>query len=951
MATDSAATLLERERELDELRAALEQAREGGGRAVLIEGPAGAGKTSLLEAATDAAADAEMAILRARAGELERDFAYGVVRQLVEPAIARASEPERARLFEGAARLAEPMFEPPEAGQQPSTGDSAFSMLHGLHWLLDNLAEQRPVAIVVDDLHWSDAESLRFLNYLAPRLAELPVAVLASARSGEPAGPDLTRLAAGPETTVLRPRPLSTGATANLCRRRLGEGISPELASACRRATGGNPFFLDALLREVGERGIAPDSPDAAGVHEIGPASVADSVLLRLAGKPQRVTRLVRAVAVLGDGAGLAEAAQLAGLAEPEAVKASDELAAVAILGGGDGLEFSHPIVREAIYADIGPRQRAEAHGLAAGILAERGAPDERIAAQIVATDPVGDPHRVELLRRVAQESLRRGGPTAAVALLSRALAEPPPDDVRAAVLLELGSAELRLGGPESGAHLYEAIGLLRDPSLIAVATREHANALAMPGDYDGAVATLRSGIDLVEAEDQELALLLEAEMAAKALQASPGVRREAAERLQSRAELEGATPGERLVLASLAFERARASESSSEAAALIERALGGGRLLGEQDTDVAGPFYALARALLCTDALDLARECLDQALADARERGSIPATGYVLAHRAWGAMRQGSLPQAEADARTALEVLASQEIRLGTAFALAGLLEVLIERGEIDEAERELADSYFAEEIPAGMVSNNLLEVRGAIYMIRGRPREAYEDLLEFGRRDEQSGAANPLSSRWRSRAALVLDALGERARARLTADEDLERARTWGAASGIGIALRARGLLEDDGERALELLAEGVEAARTSPARLELARNLIELGAALRRANRRSDARGRLEEGLVLAERCGGRALATRARTELRAAGGPTSDPLADGVEQLTASELRVAELAAEGHSNPEIAQALFVTRKTVETHLGRVYRKLGLAGRGELPGALADEPPAEP
>ena len=150
------------------------------------------------------------------------------------------------------------------------------------------------------------------------------------------------------------------------------------------------------------------------------------------------------------------------------------------------------------------------------------------------------------------------------------------------------------------------------------------------------------------------------------------------------------------------------------------------------------------------------------------------------------------------------------------------------------------------------------------------------------------------------------------------------------------------------EDGAGAVDRLREAAEVLERSPARLEHARALTDLGAALRRANRRVEARSALQDGLELASRCGARPLAELARTELRAAGGRSSDPGGTGVEQLTASERRVAELAAEGHSNPEIAQALFVTRKTVETHLGHVYGKLGISGRGELSRALAEQTP---
>jgi DNA-binding CsgD family transcriptional regulator len=918
-------------------------AQEGSGRIVLVEAAAGLGKSSLLAAASETAAHAGITCLRARATELERDFAYGCVRQLLEPAVATATGAERDRLFEGAAALAEGVFGPSGAdGASAPSATSTFSMLHGLYWLFSNVADEGPLAVVVDDIHWSDAESLRFLTYLAPRLSGVPVAVLASTRSGERITDDVARLAAGPETIVVRPRPLSTGATATLCKRALGPDVSPEFAAACREATGGNPFFLEALLREAVERGFSTDAAGAARVRSSGPPAVAQAVLLRLSGAPDSATKLVRAGAVLGDGASVGEVAQLAGLSEAEAARAADLLTTLALLWPADRLEFAHPIVREAVYADIGPRHRVEAHALAAEILASNGASEERIAAQIAKTEPAGDPHRVELLRRVAADALVRGAPAGAVAWLRRALAEPPADGLRAEVLLELGTAELRRGDPESVEHLEAALELTREPRPLAIAARQLANALSMSGDADRAVEVIESAVALVEPQERELGLLLEAELAAKAQQAGLEARAPAAARLERHADLAGDTPGERLVLASVAFERARASESATEAAAHIERALAGDPLPGEREIDVAGPFYALAVGLLATDALDLAQACLEQALADAEARASIPAMGYLLAHRGWASMRQGAVADAEADARTALELLTSHDIRLGSAFALALLVEALIEADESDEARRALDAGDVEDEIPPGLATNDLLHARAMLRLAEGEPRKAVDDLVEFGRRDELWGAANPLASRWRSRASLALAAAREADEARRMAADDLERARRWGAASGIGVALRAVALVESEAART-DRLGEAVQVLEGSPARLEHARALVDLGAALRRANSRADARAILEQGLDLAARCRARALVGRARTELRAAGGPTADPDASGLDQLTASERRVAELAAEGRSNPEIAQALFVTRKTVETHLGRVYRKLDIPGRGKLAHAL--------
>jgi DNA-binding CsgD family transcriptional regulator len=805
------------------------------------------------------------------------------------------------------------------------------------------LAAEEPVALIVDDLHWADPETLRFLVYLAPRLDGLAIALLATTRPGEGDGDELARLSAAPETTLVRPAPLSVEATATLCERVLEDGVAPAFAEACCEATGGNPFFLEALLREARELGLPGDAGGAQRVRELGPAAVAQAVLLPLSGRPESATALVRAAAILGDGASLTEAAALAELPEEEAAGAADLLVTLGILTPADSLQFAHPIVRESVYADIGPRERARAHARAARLLAARGASDERIAAQIAESEPAGNQKRVELLRKVAADALLRGAPAAAATLLRRALAEPPAREVRAGVLVELGSAELRRGSADAITHLSEAVESISDTAAHAAAARQLASALTISGYADRGVEALEAAIDVVEPDDPELALLLEAELASVAWQASLETRAPAARRLEQRGDLEGSTPGERLVLASLACERARASESASEARALLEGALAGGRLLDEQKLDIVGPYYDLVLGLIAANAFDVAEASLEQALANARARESIPSVAYLTNRRGWMYLRRGTVDRAEADARTGLELLSSHAIPLGIPFAVALLMEALIEGGDADGAERALRGHSLPDAIEPGPTTNFLLRSRALLHMAQGRPEQGVEDMLEFGRRDELWGGASPLASRWRSHAAMALVALGDNEQARRLAEEDLERARRWGLAGGVGAALRALALAEG-GPRVVERLREAEAVHERSTARLEHARTLTELGAALRRANSRAEARGVLKRGLEIAESCGARAVAEKARTELRAAGGRSSDPDSDGVGQLTASERRVAELAAKGHSNPEIAQTLFVTRKTVETHLGHVYRKLGIAGRGELERALA-------
>jgi len=938
--TETEATFLERDRELQTLTALLHEARQERGQVALIDGPAGLGKTTLLKATATAAASLGFTCLRARACELERDFSYGCVRQLLEPVIAKASGAARERLFEGAAALALPLFER-SAIPSAAPADNTFSIIHGLYWLVNNLSRDSPVVFCIDDLQWADAESLRFLGHLAPRLDGLAVAAVASVRSPESATPDLARLFTSPEATIVRPEPLSVGAVATLCERRLGAIPAPDFAAACHAATGGNPLFLEMLLREAKELRFLTDAAEAARVRRFGPGAVARAVLLRLAGAPAAVTALVRAVAILGD-ASVVEASRLAGLAEDDAARAADLLVDLAILKEGERLEFAHPIVSQAIYEDIGVHERARAHAHAARVLSECGAAEERIATQIAAAEPIGDPARVGVLRRVASGALAKGAPAAAVTWLRRALAEPPPADIRAEVLYELGCAELRLAKPESMEHLSAAVAELRQAALLAPAVRQLANALSFSGHPERAIEAIEANVERIHSQNAELALVLEAELAAKALQASYQARDRTAERLARHRDLKGVTPGERLVLACQAFHQARASETSSDAVRCIERGLAIGGLIGEQQPDVVGPFYALTIGLLGTDALDLAGRYIELALTDARARGSIPATAFLIAHRGWFSLKGGAVAEAEADARTALDLMSTHDIQQGRRFAMALLIEALVENGQVESAARELSESGLDEDIPAGLAHNILLEARGLLRMAQGEVRKAIEDFTEFGRRDELWSAANPRASRWRSQVCASLVAMGEIIRARELAAEELALARGWGAASAIGLALRAAALAES-GTTCIDLLREAVQSLERSPARLEHARALADLGAALRRLNRRADARDVLRDALTLARACGADALADRVDTELRAAGGRSSDVEGSGIDRLTVSEKRVAMLAARGYSNPRIAQELFVTRKTVETHLGRIYDKLNIAGRAELGRAL--------
>ena len=389
--------LFERSEELARIESALAGACSGRGAFIVIEGPAGIGKTALLAAARTAAANRGMRVLRSRATELERDFAFGVVRQLFEPPLAEASELERADLLLGAGGVAAGLLGLPGAAavdRSSSSGvDPSFAILHGLYWLCANLAAAGPLCLVVDDAHWADAPSLRYLAFLLTRLEELDAALIVATRPREP-GTDADLLATvttEPSADVIRLRPLTRAAVAEFVESRLAALPDPIFVDACLRATRGSPFLLRVLVGALSEGGMAPTTEAARHVERIGARTVSRSIRLRLRRLPEHAGRLARALAVL-EQSDLLQAARLADLEAAEAADAAELLAAAGILEPGRPLTFIHPIVRRAICGELSAAERARDHRRAAAILAEQPRANERVAEHLLATEPAGAP-------------------------------------------------------------------------------------------------------------------------------------------------------------------------------------------------------------------------------------------------------------------------------------------------------------------------------------------------------------------------------------------------------------------------------------------------------------------------------------------------------------------------------------------------------------------------------
>jgi DNA-binding CsgD family transcriptional regulator len=339
------------------------------------------------------------------------------------------------------------------------------------------------------------------------------------------------------------------------------------------------------------------------------------------------------------------------------------------------------------------------------------------------------------------------------------------------------------------------------------------------------------------------------------------------------------------------------------------------------------------------SERLALAHELYTTALDDARARGNITGVAAISALRAMAAYRHGAVLDAEADANAALEIEESTGLH---DVALAYALLAAVERGATPAELDALAASTAALENLDAPPYSQLLYARGVVALQRKNPMRALQIFRSLDRLDVGWGAANPSVAPWRSGAALALAAIGDTAAAERLAAEEVERARGIGTPRSIGMALRALGMIVR-GERGVALLRDAVDALRHSEGQLERARALVELGAAIRRRGRRREARQELSEGYALAAQCGSQQLTGRARTELAAAGARPRRSAVVGVAALTPSERRVATLAAAGTMNREIAQTLFVTEKTVETHLSHAYAKLDVHSRRELEAAL--------
>jgi DNA-binding CsgD family transcriptional regulator len=860
--------------------------------------------------------------------------------------VAALDDDERERAFAGAAKLARPLFDEPGLEAEGASGDAGgFAVLHGLYWLVANLADRGPLALLVDDAQWADARSVRFVEYVAHRVAGQPVAVIAAARSGDPGRLDerLLGLERSAGAVIIEPPPLSAAAVRRLVRERLLSAPDEAFSQACLNATGGNPLFLGELLREVERRGVPPTADAAGVVTAVGPSALARLTLARLDAIGRDATGLAKAVAVLGDGAEPAMAAAMTGIDEGRVTAVADRLVGAAILVAERRLGFVHPIVRAAIYENMAPGERAVAHARAAEQLAAAAAPAERTAAHLLLAGPTGDRRRVATLAEAARIALVRGTPESAVRYLRRALEEPPPAGELQRLLLELGRVEHELHDHAAAEQHLGAALACPEIHVRAEAARWLARTLTSSGRPNEAVTRFRPAVDELAHDAPELALGLEAELLLTAWLAP--------------------RPHDETRLVLERFERLAAGFPRYVAIGRFHRALL--RLLEGATAAEIGDRIETALAATAIDPLDpsfgWAMRCLihserdeaglalvEPAIARARELGRLSQLPLLHAQRAQFLYARGAIADALAEAEIGLNAADGPHAALPLLHAVR--IDALRERGELDKAEAGLRRAGLAGIVGDGSPFGWLLASRCRLRLAQGRLQDARADYLKGVLLHQRLGASDIVHPDWRAYGALALARLGERGEAQAVAERQLKLARAFGAPRGLGTALIAAAATAE-AELALARLEEAQAVLEPSPARLVLAQALTDHGTLLRKLGRRADSRATLRRAITLADGCGATALAQRARAEVMTGGGRPPRLQSEGVAALTPAERRAADLAARGLPNREIAQQLFVTEKTVEVHLSRTYRKLGIRSRWQLApytASLADDTP---
>jgi DNA-binding CsgD family transcriptional regulator len=948
---DQPMPLLEREDPIAVWDSLVAASYDGNGGTVLVTGPPGIGKSRLLDECADRSRGEGVRTLRATASDMEQKFPYGVVRQLLESTILGMDLTERDRVLSGAAAHAAPLIlgEEVSANGDERKRDAAtdVSRAHALFWVISNLAEHQPLSIVIDDAHWSDTESLTWLLYLARRIQDLPVALLVSMRAAN--CEQLQHLQSLDNTSEIELSSLSRESVKRL----LSTWVYPNavvdeaFANAFAESSGGNPFFIHELAKALLDEGLESRSANAQTVSTKAPPRVSQMLLLRLGDLSEQAQALARSLAVLGGSSTLPIAAEHADIELDDALAAATELTESSLVRPSEELTFSHPIVRQAIYDSISPLEQGEMHRRAAHIKQRYAVGVERVAMHLLHTSAAAGDDIVGTLREASRCAVERGAPQAAVTYLQRAAQEPNIGELRDVLLIELADVASRAGLPEAATYLKDAIEVVNEPHARGLLQRDLGKILFALGRFDDSVKVLdRAMAELPDGIDENLSLELEAGWAAAVIFTARMREDDVRGRIENMVAKSTVpqTDAQRIALSHLAAMEMWTGHNRQQAIDLALCAWGEGALLREAGCDEPS-IWAITAALFGAEEYDKTIEVCEAVISEAQSFGSPLAFATANYVRAAVRMQQGRIVDALADVERALQS-ADEGWETFRASALAIRARCLYERGEVEEAQNSLVFAEDDEQRWERLLTFiPVWGMRGELKLIGNDPSGALDCFTKLGEvlTSYFGPNANPtFTTAWRSGSARAHAALGNLDEARRLSDEEIELARKWGSPRCLGHALRHRGRIS--GKAGVEWLEEAVKVLETSDAKLEHAHALVDLGTAMRAAGRRRDAHSILLLALDRADHAEALELAAKAREELAVLGARPRRARLTGARSLTPTELRVVQMAVDGMSNREIAEALFVTIHAVRFHLRNAYAKLGVETRDQLAGALA-------
>ncbi|WP_432176781.1 ATP-binding protein [Streptomyces sp. Tue6028] len=877
----ASASLWERDEEvatLEEAIGALRADSASSGSLLVFSGEAGLGKTALLAEARRIAESSGCTVWSARGGETVTSVPFNVVRQLLQPALVSLL-PEEAREYLGDwYDIAGPALGITEPGdRQPDPQ----GVCDGLVAAVRRLARRDwPLVLLIDDAHWADQETLRWLAAFAERLDDLSVLVVVARRPGGVSGESARLLDAVAATAlpIATLNALTPAAAAGLTRATLGEHADAPFCREVWAVTGGNPYETVELLAKVQDSDLEPAEGSAAELRDLNRSARGRGLVARLEGLGIDATRFAWAAAILGTGISLDLAAQLAGMQTDEAHRCTELLGAARILTRidpangqvGDGeLEFVHPLIATAVYRSIPDALRTAMHGQAAWAVTESGRGAAAASRHLLEVHPDDDPELVEQMREAAREHLAVGAPDAARRCLERALKEPPLPEVHARVLYELGCATLLTAPARTIGHLRAALerpGL--DDGMRVDAVFRLSQALLHNDQLEEAVRTVDAEADRLPPGPARMRLQAVHYMweGIHAGEERSGHSRGLAELVQT---CTGRDNSERALLILRGFDAMTRGENAEEVVELCDRALVNGRLapgLGWTDTEwgvelllMLGSAYAYA------DRLDRAESLFSEALRAYVKSGwsgghQSLANAYLgLAHR-----RRGRLTDAEHYQRESLRL--AERVGRGLPLywsATCGLIDTLLARGHVQEA-AEIAERYgFAPPYPSTIVLPDTRSVRGRLLIAAGRTKEGVNELEAAEKAAGARGHHNTVLAPWALDLARAL-ATEDPVRAAALSADARRQAERFGTDTAIGEALRCAAALET-GQRAVRLAAQAVTYLEASPCQYEHAAARVEYGILSRSVTE-------LNKGLTLARSCGADGLVTQAEHALR-------------------------------------------------------------------------------